>query len=92
MKSYTKELWFNISSRMDFINISHDVERCVQEAGIQEGLCLVNSIVLIKHKCFRVNTILSIRRRKLFNIYVLPTISFKDFGLYLFTHNFLNIY
>ena len=44
MKSYTKELWFNISSRMDFINISHDVERCVQEAGIQEGLCLVNAM------------------------------------------------
>ena len=29
---------------MDFINISHDVERCVREAGIQEGLCLVNAM------------------------------------------------
>ena len=44
MKSFHKELWFNISERMDFINITTDVERCIEESGIKEGLCLVNAM------------------------------------------------
>ena len=44
MKSFQKELWFNIQERMDFINITTDVERCIQESGIKEGLCLVNAM------------------------------------------------
>lgn len=41
MKSYRKELWFNIPSRRAFLNITHQVRECLQESGIQEGLCLV---------------------------------------------------
>ncbi len=44
MKSYHKELWFNITERMDFVNITPDVEACLQESGISEGLCLVNAM------------------------------------------------
>ncbi|TLU54255.1 MAG: YjbQ family protein [Chlorobium sp.] len=44
MKSYHKELWLQIPARMDFINITGDVERALQESGIQEGLCLVNAM------------------------------------------------
>lgn len=42
MKSYRKELWFNTSTRIAFINITPQVEECVRESGIQEGLALVN--------------------------------------------------
>ena len=44
MKSFHKELWFNIEERMDFINITNDVERVVNESGIKDGLCLVNAM------------------------------------------------
>jgi secondary thiamine-phosphate synthase enzyme len=44
MKSYKKELWFNIPARMDFQNITSDVRQCLRESGIQEGLCLVNAM------------------------------------------------
>ena len=44
MKSYHKELWLQIHARMDFVNITGDVERALQESGIQEGLCLVNAM------------------------------------------------
>ena len=44
MKSFHKELWFNIEERMDFINITHDVEMAINESGIKEGLCLVNAM------------------------------------------------
>jgi secondary thiamine-phosphate synthase enzyme len=44
MKSYHKELWLQIPVRMDFVNITGDVERALQESGIQEGLCLVNAM------------------------------------------------
>jgi len=42
MKSYRKELWFNTPSRVAFINITPQVEECVRESGIREGLVLVN--------------------------------------------------
>jgi len=42
MKSYRKELWFNVPSRRGFINITPQVEDCLRESGIQEGLVLVN--------------------------------------------------
>ncbi len=42
MKSYRKELWFNIPARRGFVNITSQVEACLKESGIQEGLCLVN--------------------------------------------------
>ncbi len=42
MKSYRKELWFNIPSRRGFVNITPEVEEALRESGIHEGLCLVN--------------------------------------------------
>ena len=42
MKSYRKELSFNVPSRRAFINITPQVEEALRESGIQEGLCLVN--------------------------------------------------
>ncbi|HEY9161654.1 MAG TPA: secondary thiamine-phosphate synthase enzyme YjbQ [Desulfomonilia bacterium] len=44
MKSFRKELWFNISKRVEFINITPDVEDALRESGITEGLCLVNAM------------------------------------------------
>jgi len=44
VKSYRKELWFNVPQRMGFVNITGDVEECLKESGIQEGLCLVNAM------------------------------------------------
>ena len=44
MKSFHKELWFNVQERMDFINITRDVESALAESGIKEGLCLVNAM------------------------------------------------
>ena len=44
MKSFHKELWFEIPSRMDFVNRTRDVEEAVAASGIQEGLCLVNAM------------------------------------------------
>ncbi|MBA7542993.1 hypothetical protein ES705_35318 [subsurface metagenome] len=43
MKSYRKELWFDITQRRQLINISPDVNACLAESGIQEGLCLVKA-------------------------------------------------
>ncbi len=44
MKSYRKELWFNTSSRRDFINITPEVEECLGESGIKEGFVLCNAM------------------------------------------------
>ena len=44
MKSYRQELWFNVPARMDFVNITPQVEDCLTDSGITEGLCLVNAM------------------------------------------------
>src|SRR3990172_9793192 len=44
MKSYRRELWFNLPARMEFVNITPQVETCVRESGVREGLCLVNAM------------------------------------------------
>ena len=44
MKSYRKELWMNTSGRREFINITQDVDQCLRESGIKEGLCLINAM------------------------------------------------
>lgn len=44
MKSYHKELWFEVKRRREFVNITQEVEACLAESGIQEGLCLVNAM------------------------------------------------
>ena len=42
MKSFRKELWFNIPSRRGFVNITAEVQSALRESWIREGLCLVN--------------------------------------------------
>ena len=44
MKSYRKELWFNVTQRRQLINITPEVQSCLAESGVQEGLCLVNAM------------------------------------------------
>ncbi len=44
MISFRKELWFEIPTRRAFINITHEVEKCLKESGIKEGLVLVNAM------------------------------------------------
>jgi len=44
MKSYRKELWFNTGNRVEFINITPEVNQCLKESGIQEGMVLVNAM------------------------------------------------
>jgi len=44
MKSYRKELWFNVPARRGFINITPQVQEVIRESEIQEGLCLVNAM------------------------------------------------
>ena len=44
MKSYRKELWFNIPERRGFENITGQVSGCVRESGVTEGLVLVNAM------------------------------------------------
>jgi len=45
MKSYRKELWFNIPERRAFINITGQVEQCLKESGVSEGLILVRRVI-----------------------------------------------
>jgi secondary thiamine-phosphate synthase enzyme len=42
MKSYRKEIWFNVPERMGFINITPEVQACLKESGIKDGMMLVN--------------------------------------------------
>jgi secondary thiamine-phosphate synthase enzyme len=44
MKSYRKELWFNVPGRRAFINITPQVQEALNESGIREGLVLVNAM------------------------------------------------
>jgi len=44
MKTYRKELWFNAKKRIEFINITGDIESALAESGIKEGICLVNAM------------------------------------------------
>lgn len=44
MKSYRRELWFNISDRRGFVNITPNVRECLGESGIKEGFVLVNAM------------------------------------------------
>lgn len=44
MKSYRKELFFEVPTRRAYLNITGEVERCLQESGIREGLVLVNAM------------------------------------------------
>jgi secondary thiamine-phosphate synthase enzyme len=44
MKSYREELWFEVPTRRAFINITPQVEVCLEKSGVQEGLVLVNAM------------------------------------------------
>ncbi len=44
MKSFRKELWFEIPARRKLVNITPQVSAALQESGVQEGLVLVNAM------------------------------------------------
>jgi secondary thiamine-phosphate synthase enzyme len=44
LKSFRKELWFNIPGRRAFVNITPQVETCLRESGIKDGLLLCNAM------------------------------------------------
>jgi secondary thiamine-phosphate synthase enzyme len=44
MKSYRKELWFDVPKRRDFINITEQVADALQESGIRDGILLCNAM------------------------------------------------
>lgn len=44
MKSFRKELWFEIPTRMAFIRITPQIDECVRESGVRDGLVLVNAM------------------------------------------------
>ena len=44
MKSHTEYLTFNVPERMDFVNVTREVEREVERSSVHEGLCLVNAM------------------------------------------------
>ena len=44
MKSYRQELWFSVPGRRAFINLTPQVQQCLKESGIKEGLVLCNAM------------------------------------------------
>src|SRR6185295_8909707 len=44
MKSYRKELWFQVPTRRALLNITPQVVQCLRESGVQEGLVLANAM------------------------------------------------
>src|SRR5262245_48933612 len=44
MKSFRKELWFDLPRRRQLVNITPEVEDVVRESAVKEGLCLVNAM------------------------------------------------
>ena len=56
MKSLTKELWMNVPQRRGIVSIHREIERYVEESGIQEGLALINAMQIELHKQILGNT------------------------------------
>ena len=44
MRSYRKELWFNTPTRVAFVNITAQVQECIRDSGVNDGLVLVNAM------------------------------------------------
>ncbi len=44
MKSFRKELWFNVPKRRQIVRITEEVQAAIDESGIKEGLVLVNAM------------------------------------------------
>lgn len=42
MKSFRKELFVNLPTKEGFINLTPEVQKCINESGIKEGFALVN--------------------------------------------------
>ena len=50
MKSYRKELRFNVPTRRAFVNLPPEVESCLRESGVKGGWCW--SMQVIRNPCF----------------------------------------
>jgi len=46
MRSFRKELWFNVPNRRGFINITPEVQACLNESEIKEGLIITASVFI----------------------------------------------
>lgn len=44
MKTFRQELWFELPARRGLVNITSQIENCVRESGVREGLVLVNAM------------------------------------------------
>ncbi len=44
MKTLREYLWFETKNRMEFINITEQVQEIINRSGIKEGICLVNAM------------------------------------------------
>ena len=44
MKSFRRELQFNLPTRRGLVNITRDVQKAIDESGVKEGLVLVNAM------------------------------------------------
>jgi len=44
MKTYRKELWFEARQRRQLFRITPQIQDCLRESGIKEGLLLVNAM------------------------------------------------
>ena len=44
MKSYTHYLTMHLTTQTGYVNITRDVDQCVRQSGVREGLCLVNIV------------------------------------------------
>jgi len=44
LKNYRKELWFKTPTRVAFVNITPQIEECLRESEVREGLVLVNAM------------------------------------------------
>ncbi|PKM92950.1 MAG: secondary thiamine-phosphate synthase enzyme [Elusimicrobia bacterium HGW-Elusimicrobia-4] len=44
MKTLTEHLWFNTKNKIEFVNITDEVEKLVRKSGVKEGFCLVNAM------------------------------------------------
>ena len=44
MKTFRKELWFQVKKRRELVNITPQIEECVRESGISDGFVLCNAM------------------------------------------------
>ncbi|MDD5718906.1 MAG: secondary thiamine-phosphate synthase enzyme YjbQ [Candidatus Krumholzibacteria bacterium] len=44
MQSFRREIWLEVPTRRAFLNLTPQIEACVAESSIKEGLCLINAM------------------------------------------------